>query len=76
MLLLCIDSMEGCGLASRSGNTTLSGIRRRSDSCYPAVGFTICDISTESAGKPSEVIKYMMDVVNFITDDLIFVTTV
>jgi hypothetical protein len=61
--------MEGRGLASRGGNTIVSCIRGRSDSCYPAVGFTICDISTQSAGKSSEVIKCMMDVVNIITDD-------
>jgi len=55
MLLLFIDSLEGCGMASSSSNTTLSCIRGRSVSCHPAVGFTICNISTESARKSSEV---------------------
>jgi hypothetical protein len=64
--------MEGCGLASRGGNTTLSCVRGRSDSCYPAVGFTVCNISTQSAGKSSEVNKCMMDVMNLITDEFNF----
>jgi hypothetical protein len=68
LLLLSIDPLEGSGMASRGGNTTLSRIRGRSDSCYPALGFTICNITTQSTRKSSEVIKYMMGLLILVTD--------
>jgi hypothetical protein len=66
-LLLCAGSLEGSGMASGGGNPTLSCVRGRSGSCDPALGFTICNITTQSTRKSSEVTKYMMHPLNLVT---------